>query len=53
MNAEVRSCRSKRGYLNQVDALLAADVKPGHPVLSSYRCRVCRNWHLTSKVKKK
>ncbi len=46
---DVRSCRTKRKYLNRVEALLAAADRP--VTLTTYRCVVCRNWHLTSNVK--
>lgn len=48
MNNEAFACKSKRKYHTNVDALLTAAKRPG-VVLRSYRCKVCRFYHLTSK----
>jgi hypothetical protein len=48
-----RSCKGKRRYESEGDALGMATIRTRHrgaPALRCYPCRHCKGWHLTSKV---
>jgi hypothetical protein len=44
-----RMCTRKRRYRSQGDALEAAMIQGVERARTSYRCRICGQWHLATK----
>ncbi len=48
--SSMQNCTAKRKYRNEVDAMRAAEIQMLADMnleLNTYKCDVCRHWHLT------